>query len=150
MKDIQPAGGDATIPRTPAFGHGAIGCSSPFGHKRPVAGVCFQVGCQMDSEPSYLASLGEFATLKNTIGSWYHQDTYLDFATDAEIWASIWEGHDEANRSRLISQLKGVLGESDAQVLRMWNADAHSHNFVEASDAREFLMAMLAFFEGRA
>lgn len=80
----------------------------------------------------------------------YHQDTYLDFATDAEIWASIWEGHDEANRSRLISQLKGVLGESDAQVLRMWNADAHSHNFVEASDAREFLMAMLAFFEGRA
>jgi len=103
----------------------------------------------MDSEPSYLASLGEFATLKNTIGSWYHQDAYLDFETDADIWASIWNGHDEAARCRLLSQLEGLLGQGDREVLDIWNAEAHSHSFTEAAEARGFLRAMLTYFKGQ-
>ncbi len=123
---------------------------SDAGQYQPLADVSYEVGSRMDSEPSYLASLGEFATLKNTIGSWYHQDAYLDYATDAEIWASIWEGHDEAYRNCLISQLKALLDGSDADVLKVWNEAAHSHSFTEAPDAREFLMAMLGFLQGRA
>jgi hypothetical protein len=103
----------------------------------------------MDSEPSYLASHGEFATLENTIGSWYHQDAYLDFETDADIWNSIWNGHDKAARVRMAGQLRSLLGRDDAGVLSAWNAEAHSHGFTGASEAREFLEAMLASFEGQ-
>ena len=104
----------------------------------------------MSSEPSYLASLGEVATLRNAIGSWYHQDAYLDFETDSDIWTSIWSGHDAAARERLVSQLRGLLSRDDSAVLNLWNAEAHSHSFTDAAEAREFLGAMLASFEGQA
>lgn len=42
----------------------------------------------MDSEPSYLAHLGEFATLKNAIGSTTHIDdlTCRFRASNSESW----------------------------------------------------------------
>jgi hypothetical protein len=103
----------------------------------------------MDSEPSDLASRGEPATLRNAIEAWYHQDAYLDFETDAEIWDSIWDGHDEAARGRLVSQLDGLLGRSDAEVLRIWNAESHAFRFAEGLEARDFLDSMLASFKSR-
>ena len=76
----------------------------------------------MDSEPSYLASLGEFATLKNAIGSWYHQDAYVDFTADAEIWTSMWAGYDEAGRRRLVDQLEKLLSVTTVSSARGFGA----------------------------
>ncbi len=101
----------------------------------------------MDSEPSYLASLGEFATLKNAIGSWYHQDAYLDFETDADIWASMWAGYDSAAQRRLVDQLEQLLSRSDAEVLSVWNSESHAFRFDDGPEAREFLNSMLASFK---
>ena len=103
----------------------------------------------MSTEPNYLAHLGEFATLRNAIGSWYHQDAYLDFSSDEEIWEDIFSGHDEEARSRLEAQLSELLNRSDAQVTGLWNSESHSHSFNDAADLRAFLTAMLAFFRGR-
>jgi|SRR4051812_38551051 len=100
----------------------------------------------MHSEPGYLASLGEFATLKNTIGSWYHQDAYLDFGTDDDIWRSIWAGHDAAYQGRLVGQLTRLLCRNDTEILGMWNSEAQSHSYTDAKEAREFLGSMLSFF----
>ena len=100
----------------------------------------------MNSEPSYLASLGEFATLKNTIGSWYHQDAYLDFESDEEIWQSIWANSDDSERSRLLAQLASLLSRSDSEVLAVWNSESHAHFYTDAAEAREFLGSMLSFF----
>jgi len=102
----------------------------------------------MNDEPSYLSHLGEFATLKNAIGSWYHQDAYLDFGTDEEIWADIYSGHEEKSRSRLEAQLSELLSRTDEQVLQVWNSKAHSHIYSRGSEARAFLAAMLAYFAG--
>ena len=103
----------------------------------------------MDSEPSYLAPLGEFATLKNAIGSWYHQDAYLDFNADAEIWTSMWASYDGAGRHRLVNQLEQLLSRSDAEVLSVWNGESHVFRFADGSEAREFLDSMLAAFKGQ-
>jgi len=103
----------------------------------------------MDSEPSYLASHGEFATLKNAIGSWYHQDAYLDFKTDADIWASMWAGYDSAAHGRLVDQLEQLLSRSDAEVLSVWNSESHAFRFDDGHEAREFLDSMLASFKRR-
>ena len=103
----------------------------------------------MDSEPSYLASHGELATLKNAIGSWYHQDAYLDFSEDVEIWASMWAASDSAGRRRLVSQLEQLLSRSDAEVLSLWNGESHAIRFDDGLEAREFLDSMLASFEGQ-
>ncbi len=101
----------------------------------------------MKPKPAYLASLGEFATLKNTIGSWFHQDAYVDFETDRDIWRSIWSCSNEDAQVRLIGQLAELLKRNDDEVLRVWAAEAHSHSFFSGAEAREFLAAMLAFFE---
>jgi len=103
----------------------------------------------MDSEPSYLASYGELATLKNAIGCWYHQDAYLDFNEDAEIWASMWAGYDGAGQRRLVNQLEQLLSRSDAEVLSVWNAESHAFRFDDGAEAREFLDSMLASFKGQ-
>ncbi len=103
----------------------------------------------MNSEPSYLASLGELATLKNAIGSWYHQDAYLDFNADAEIWTSMWAGYDDAGRRRLLGQLEQLLNRSDAEVLSVWNGESHAFRFDDGPEAREFLESMLASFKGQ-
>lgn len=102
----------------------------------------------MNDEPSYLAYLGEFATLKNATGAWYHQDAYLDFGTDEEIWADIFSGHNAKIRSRLEAQLSELFSRTDEQVLQVWNSEAHSHVYTRGSEARAFLAAMLAYFAG--
>jgi hypothetical protein len=94
----------------------------------------------MNDEPSYLSHLGEFATLKNAIGSWYHQDAYLDFGTDEEIWADIYSGHEEKSRSRLEAQLSELLSRTDEQVLQVWNSKAHSHTNGFESKRTSFIM----------
>jgi hypothetical protein len=101
----------------------------------------------MDSEPVYLASRGGFATLKSAIGSWYHQDAYLDFNADSEIWASMWAGFDEAGHRRIVDQLSKLLGRSDAEVLAVWNGESHAFRFNDGPEAREFLESMLASFK---
>jgi len=103
----------------------------------------------MDSEPAYLASRGEFATLKNAIGSWYHQDAYLDFSADNEIWRAMWAGSDEAGQRRLVDQLCELLSRGDDEVLTVWNGESHAFRFDDASEAREFLDSMLASFKDR-
>lgn len=103
----------------------------------------------MSEEPVYLESLGEFATLKNAIGSWFHQDAYLDFEKDEEIWKDIYDGHDEDARLRMINQLTELLRRKDKEILSVWNSESHSHNYSEAIEAREFLGAMLHFFKGQ-
>ena len=103
----------------------------------------------MDSEPRYLASLGEFATLKNAIGSWYHQDAYLDLHADADIWASMWAGYDAAGRRRLVDQLEKLLSRSDTEVLSVSNGESHAFRFDDGPEAREFLDSMLAAFKGQ-
>jgi hypothetical protein len=105
--------------------------------------------CIMSKEPSYLSHLGEFATLKNAIGSWYHQDAYLDFSTDEEIWADIFSGHDAEARYRLEIQLLELLGKSDETLIELWNSEAHSHSFTCGNEARTFLTDMLAYFKGQ-
>ncbi|WP_434154630.1 contact-dependent growth inhibition system immunity protein [Pseudomonas sp. JZ134] len=100
----------------------------------------------MNKEPSFLTHLGEFATLKNAIGSWYHQDAYLDFGTDEEIWSDIFTGHDKEAMSRIQAQLSELLERSDENILLFWNSEAHSHNFINGTEARAFLEAMLSFF----
>ena len=91
----------------------------------------------------------DFFTLKNAIGSWYHQDAYLDFASDEEIWADIFNGHDPAERSLLASQLAELLQESDNVLLALWSSEAHSHTFTSGDEARTFLGAMHSFFVAR-
>lgn len=103
----------------------------------------------MDSEPAYLASRGELATLKNAIGSWYHQDAYLDFNADTEIWRAVWASSDEAGQRRLVDQLSELLGRSDDEVLTGWNGESHAFRFDDAREAREFLESMLASFNDR-
>jgi len=103
----------------------------------------------MHSEPGYLASLDEFATLKNAIGSWYHQDAYIDFNADAEIWTSMWSGYDDARHSRLVDQLERLLSRNDAEVLGIWNDASHAFRFDDGTEAREFLESMLAFLKGQ-
>lgn len=101
----------------------------------------------MNTEPSYMSSLGEFATLKNAIGCWYHQDAYLDFNTDEDIWADMLSGHDLEARSRLKNQLSEVLRKPDDEILTLWNSEADCHRFSSGAEARSFLASMLAFFE---
>lgn len=102
----------------------------------------------MSAEPTCLASLGEFATLKNAIGSWYHQDAYLDFETDEDIWKDIYAGHDEDARLRMIEQLTGLLSKEDEEILSVWNTASDSHFYSDPFEAREFLGVMLQFFKG--
>lgn len=101
----------------------------------------------MDSELSYLAHLGEFATLKNAIGSGYQQDAYLNFNADAEIWTSIWAGYDGAERRRLVDQLEQLLHRSDAEVLAVWNGESHAFRVDYGPEAREFLASRMAAFK---
>jgi hypothetical protein len=103
----------------------------------------------MKPEPAFLASLGEFATLKSTIGGWYHQDAHLEFGTDGEIWQAIWGCSDGDHQVRLINQLVELLQRSDDEVLSVWAAQAHSHSFFTGAEAREFLAAMLRFFKNQ-
>lgn len=103
----------------------------------------------MSAEHTYLASFGEFATLKNAIGSWYHQDAYVDFETDEDIWKDIYAGHDEDARLLMIEQLTALLRKEDEEILRVWNTASDSHNYSEPVEAREFLDAMLQFFRGQ-
>ena len=105
-------------------------------------------GMRMD--PAHLASLGEFATLKNAIGSWFHQDAYLDFASDEEIWTDIFDGHELETRQLLIDQLTALLQQGDDTVSSLWNSQAGSHSFTDGTEARAFLDAMLIHFKGRA
>jgi hypothetical protein len=91
----------------------------------------------------------DLSILKNAIGSWYHQDAYLDFASDEEIWADIFAGHDPATRSLLAAQLADLLQQGDSAILALWNSEAHSHTFTRGDEARSFLGAMHKFFEGR-
>ncbi|WIT14315.1 contact-dependent growth inhibition system immunity protein [Paucibacter sediminis] len=104
----------------------------------------------MKAEPSYLADLGELATLKNAIGGWYHQDAYLDFETDEDIWQSIVEGLGEDGMHRLTAQISELLARKDHEVLELWNANSHCHGFANAHEAREFLGSMVWFFKGAA
>lgn len=104
----------------------------------------------MKAEPSYLAHLGELATLKSTIGGWYHQDAYLDFETDEDIWLSIVQGMNEDEMHRLTAQINVLLAKKDHEVLGLWNTHSYSHGFADASEAREFLGEMLRFFKGAA
>jgi len=102
----------------------------------------------MNTEPSYLSARGEFATLRNAIGSWYHQDAYLDFNTDDEIWVDIYAGHDVESRISLVDQLTDLLKRSDKELLALWNSEAHSHSFTVGDEARSFFISMLQFFKG--
>jgi hypothetical protein len=86
-------------------------------------------------DQAYLAHLGELASLKNAIGSWFHMDAYLDFETDEEI-------------TPVSSQIAGLLERSDGEVLSTWNSEAFSHNFHDAADARAFLQSMLQYLRG--
>jgi hypothetical protein len=101
-------------------------------------------------EPKYLASLGEFATLKNAIGSWYHQDTALEFNSDFEIWSDIYSSHDAGGRARLVEQLTKLLRCADREVSELWHSQAHFHGFKEDIDARTYLASMLDFFQSSA
>lgn len=94
-------------------------------------------------DPAYLAHLGEFASLKNAIGSWFHMDAYLDFETDEKIWAEMLALMPDEEITLVTSQLAGLLERSDDEVLSTWNNEAFSHNFVNAEDARAFLQRML-------
>ena len=80
----------------------------------------------------------ELPILRNVIGSWYHQDAYLDFASDEEIWADIFAAHDSAMRVQLITQLTELLQSSNDAVISLWNSEAHSHTFTDSDEARDF------------
>ena len=89
---------------------------------------------------------GEYATLKDAIGSWFHQDAYLDFETDEQIWAQIISAHDAGEQELLVEQLTALLERDDATIREVWEAEAHSHSFEAAQDLREYLQAMLSAF----
>lgn len=99
-------------------------------------------------DPAYLAHLGEFASLKNAIGSWFHMDAYLDFETDEEIWAEMLALMPDEEITLVSSQIAGLLERSDGEVLSTWNSEAFSHNFHDAADARAFLQSMLQYLRG--
>jgi hypothetical protein len=103
----------------------------------------------MRKVPAYMASLEELATLKNAIGAWFHQDAYLEFTSDEDTWADIFAGHDSDERQLLIDQLTVLLQQSDDAVSHLWNSEAHSHTFTDGAEARQFLGAMLAYFNSR-
>ena len=99
-------------------------------------------------DPAYLAHLGEFASLKNAIGSWFHMDAYLDFETNEEIWAEMLALMPDEEITLVTSQLAGLLERSDDEVVSTWNNEAFSHNFHDAADTRAFLQSMLQHLRG--
>lgn len=96
-------------------------------------------------DPAYLAHLGEFASLKNAIGSWYHMDAYFDFETDEQIWAEMSTSMSAEEIGLVASQIADLLERSDDEVLSTWNNEAFSHNFSGTTDARKFLRSMLEY-----
>ncbi|NZA26247.1 hypothetical protein H0E84_07595 [Luteimonas sp. SJ-92] len=103
----------------------------------------------MRNDPAYLASLGELATLKNAIGAWFHQDAYLDFASDEDVWDDMFAGHDSEARQLLMAQIAALLQRSDDAIVGLWNSQAHSHTFASGAEARHFFGSMLEYFYGR-
>lgn len=103
----------------------------------------------MDSEPSYLAHLGEIATLKNAIGSGYHQDAHLNFNADAEIFTSMWAGYEGAERRQLVDQPEQLLHRSDADVLAVWNGESHALRVDDRLEVRKFLASRMAVFKSQ-
>ena len=59
----------------------------------------------MRSDPSYLSHFGKLATLKNFLRSYYHEDAWEDFDTDAEIWAAYRSETASDEIARIVEQL---------------------------------------------
>jgi len=100
----------------------------------------------MKRDASRLDHKGEYATLKNALGSWFHQDALLDFETDEDIWADIIRAHDAGEQELLVEQLTALLERDDATIREVWEREAHSHSFETAQELREYLQAMLSVF----
>lgn len=93
-------------------------------------------------DASYLQHLGEFATLKNAIGGWFHQDAFLDFGSDDEIFEDIGKSHDAEVVALLVEQLSSLLEREDDIVRAVWDENSHSHSFHQVRELREYLISM--------
>ena len=100
----------------------------------------------MKRDAPHLDHKGEYATLKNALGSWFHKDAFLDFETDEEIWAAIIRSHGAGEQVLLVEQLTALLERDDATIRKVWDAEAHSHSFETAQELREYLQAMHSVF----
>jgi len=98
----------------------------------------------MTRDPRHLVGLGELATLKNAIASWYHQDAFIDCGSHEEIWQDIRRSHDQESLRLLIAQIEMLLKQTDGEINAFWGCQS-AYGFANETETRGILGQLSKF-----
>ena len=101
----------------------------------------------MQPDPPYLSHFGEFATLKNTLASYFSQDWSLDSDSEEGVWRLIVRENPPDELARLVEQIGALLTRSDEEVQTVFHVAADGLSYPSASDTRQFLEVFSSFVQ---
>ena len=101
----------------------------------------------MQPDPSYLNHFGEFATLKNTLASYFSQDWSLDSDSEEAVWGLIVRYNPPNELARLVEQIGALLTRSDEEVQTVFHVAADGLSYPNATDTRQFLEVFSSFIQ---
>jgi len=93
----------------------------------------------MHPEPAYLRHLGEMATLKNFLGSWYYQDAWDEYRVDEERWCAFRQSASADELVRLREQVEYLLARSTDEVHHFIQTNADALYFEKPQQSRDWL-----------
>lgn len=93
----------------------------------------------MHPEPAYLRHLGEMATLKSFLGSWYHQDAWNEYRVDEERWRAFRESTSADELVRLREQVECLAARGIDAVQHFIQTNADALYFEEPQKSRDWL-----------
>jgi hypothetical protein len=93
--------------------------------------------------------MSQFATLKQALSNWYHQDAFVNFSSHNEIWCDLRDSYAPDSRKRLAAEIRKLLERSDSEIVALWNAST-DYRFAQNVQIRHFLAELAAYLEGGA
>ena len=93
----------------------------------------------MHPEPAYLKQLGEMEALKNFLGTWYHQDAWVEYRVDEERWRAFRSDTSADELLRLREQVERLAARSTDEVHHFIQTTAGALYFEEPQMSRDWL-----------
>lgn len=93
----------------------------------------------MKQEPEYLRHLGDLATLKNFLGSCYHQDASIEFGTDEDRWRAFHDSASSDEMERVREQVEVLAGRPTDEIHDFLWRNADALRFSNPEESREWL-----------
>jgi hypothetical protein len=93
----------------------------------------------MHPEPEYLRHLGDMTTLKDFLGSWYHQDAWDEYRVDEERWQAFRKSSSPEELVRVREQVERLAARNTDEVHHFIQTNADALHFEEPQSSRDWL-----------